>query len=526
MSFKMRFQKQTAHLHEADELIHSLTAMRAMIPCRDSLKQDPSVRSMLDMATLSTAVTRTITPIPVDKMVVRTLGARDACHEFVVEFSKKFHETFLEVEVSSLNNVYEALDFYVRKGEAASPTMFDIGSAKKNCIHIRPGRSKFGYGRYYIAVASNGQTTRYSITCRQLYFRPDLLTPHEKAARTMINAELKSRIHQAERRRAYSRNGYTEALDRRKYLQETFSGGKETPSMERYSKWMSDVWEPFTFQSRSVTVKDDMFNPIKLRQVLSEIHRCKTYKEGELEGVYEGSTPDEACKEYLQSYLSASIPGKRDVTMFYSESSQSKVRGRKSPVEKNRYELMPVDRRILRLLATGSLPSGPLYVLLADAVDFRTHSWEHKYLRVNQHGTVQVYDDKDDLNFRELFNLQEISSAEEIVLDEQPSNFLSCRVVTSKDTVMLAATKFEDFDKWVRAFRMFVKYESPRTSPTPISSPKEGSSPRLKASYRSQLLELERADRLDDKRRPLSAQSWGNSLRSFKSAQSSRRSLI
>ena len=240
MSFKMKFQKQTAHLHEADELIYSLTAMREMIPCRDSLKQDPSVRSMLDMASPPAGsvqqggqprkkLARPITTIQVDKMVVRTLGARDACHEFVVEFSKKFHETFLEVEVSSLKNVYEALDFYVRKGEAASPTMFDIGSAKKNCIHIRPGRSKFGYGRYYIAVASNGQTTRYSITCRQLYFRPDLLTPHEKAARTMINAELKSRIHQAGRRRADSRNGYTEALERRKYLQETFSGGKETP---------------------------------------------------------------------------------------------------------------------------------------------------------------------------------------------------------------------------------------------------------------------------------------------------------
>jgi len=280
---------------------------------------------------------------------------------------------------------------------------------------------------------------------------------------------------------------------------------KETITLQRCDhfeqKYLKATLEPFSLRSRSVSVKDSHFNPEKLRQALALIHEVSS-ADHDNKNKYENGKVQvkDLCSEFASrsfrhsienatrstahrlgasvasdAHSQAQLPGS---PQHQSSLSEQRQHGHQKSRTQAQWALSTEDPRLRKMIGREGLPRR-MCMLKRDAIDYRTHSFAEGYFRLSRVGALEMTGDEagaheqnKDVPFKHLAQIQELISATEITLPDQPSTFHCFRLEfpdATKDTdffstkgsgkifLTLAAFSPEERSKWLEALNLFAE---------------------------------------------------------------------
>eukprot|EP00802_Teleaulax_amphioxeia_P005059 Tamp_05063.p2 GENE.Tamp_05063~~Tamp_05063.p2 ORF type:complete len:482 (-),score=57.33 Tamp_05063:150-1595(-) len=269
---------------------------------------------------------------------------------------------------------------------------------------------------------------------------------------------------------------------------------KERITLERCNyfekKHLKTTLEPFSIHSRAVSVEDSPFNPQKLRQTLAHIHEVSS-ADNDNKKKYENSQVDamDICSEFMSRSLRQSIESATRSTAHRLGGSAASDKQAHAPVpgspagalseqhshghHKSRtqaqWAVTTEDPRLRSMIGREGLPRR-MYMLRRDAIDYRTHSFAEGYFRLTRVGALEMTADEagahernKDVSFVHLAQIQELISATEITLPDQPSTFHCFRLEfpstkgNDKFYLTLAAFSPEERSKWLEALNLFTE---------------------------------------------------------------------
>jgi hypothetical protein len=258
--------------------------------------------------------------------------------------------------------------------------------------------------------------------------------------------------------------------------------------------YLKATLEPFSLRSRSISVKDSPFNPEKLRQTLAFIHEVSRadhdnknkYENGKVEA-------KDLCSEFASRSFRHSIESATRSTahrlgasvasdaqsqahlpgspQHQSSLSEQRQHGHQKSRTQAQWALSTEDPRLRKMIGREGLPRR-MCLLKRDAIDYRTHSFTEGYFRLSRVGALEMTGDEagahernKDVPFKHLAQIQELISATEITLPDQPSTFHCFRLEFPDDTttgsgklfLTLAAFSPQERSKWLEALNLFAE---------------------------------------------------------------------
>jgi len=240
-----------------------------------------------------------------------TMRSRGTMHHFVLDFAEAAFPSYLVVRMRAPTprDDEPAAALYVSFKRVPVPEDFDLHVSGAAELNISTDDKRFRHGKIWVTVMSLRVEAKYYLTCRRVPLRPPLVNEHEQFATQLISKNIKQYLLASDRSLYLCRSGPEGRLNHDMFSQPTNLG---EVSEERYKEFNAELGESvmatFSMQSRTITVKENAFNPEKLRSAVAHIHlectRHGSNKEKFISGTMDAR---EITKEFIRTTLGKSL---------------------------------------------------------------------------------------------------------------------------------------------------------------------------------------------------------------------------